>query len=103
MIIPWQELAADTLQNLLEEHVSRDGTDYGEQEIPLATRAGQVHEALRRQQLLIWFDENSQSASLVAKDQALLLQAELLQAELLQKTPTQDASVEDGSTPDGVL
>lgn len=71
MIVPWQELADDTLQNLLEEFVSRDGTDYGEQEVLLATRVGQVREALRRQQLVIWFDENGQSATLVPKEQAL--------------------------------
>ncbi len=30
MIVPWQELEPDTLDNLIQEFVSRDGTDYGE-------------------------------------------------------------------------
>lgn len=74
MIIPWQELADDTLQNLLEEFVSRDGTDYGEQEVPLGTRAEQMRAALKRGHWVIWFDENSQSAQLLSKEQALSAQ-----------------------------
>ena len=42
MIVPWQSLDPDTLQNLLEEFVSRDGTDYGEQELSLAQKAEQI-------------------------------------------------------------
>ena len=32
MIIPWQDLAPETLDNLIESFVLREGTDYGEQE-----------------------------------------------------------------------
>ena len=32
MIIPWQDLAPETLENLIESFVLREGTDYGEQE-----------------------------------------------------------------------
>ena len=78
MIVPWQDLAQDTLESLLEEFVSRDGTDYGEQEVPLTTRVSQVLTALQRQQLVIWFDENSQSASLMPKEQALSAQNGML-------------------------
>ena len=32
MIIPWQDIAPDTLENLISEFVLREGTDYGEME-----------------------------------------------------------------------
>lgn len=32
MIIPWQELTPETLENLIESYVLREGTDYGAQE-----------------------------------------------------------------------
>ncbi|MVD31212.1 YheU family protein, partial [Vibrio cholerae] len=30
MIIPWQEIAPETLDNLIREFVLREGTDYGD-------------------------------------------------------------------------
>ena len=32
MIIPWNELSTETLDNLIESFVLREGTDYGIQE-----------------------------------------------------------------------
>ncbi|MCC1497924.1 YheU family protein [Alcanivorax sp. 1008] len=64
MIVPWQDIPAESLQNLIEEFVSRDGTDYGEREIPLTTRVDQVREQLRRGKVVIWFDEATETISL---------------------------------------
>ena len=47
MIVPWQEIPPETLDNLIEEFVTRDGTDYGEQEIRTDTKVAQVREQLR--------------------------------------------------------
>ncbi|WP_171489951.1 YheU family protein, partial [Acinetobacter baumannii] len=30
MLIPWQDLSPETLENLIERFVLREGTDYGE-------------------------------------------------------------------------
>ncbi|MFN3713084.1 MAG: YheU family protein [Alcanivoracaceae bacterium] len=68
MIVPWQDIPADTLQNMLEEYVSRDGTDYGEREIALVTRVEQVRELLRRGRVVIWFDDTTESISLFDAD-----------------------------------
>ena len=38
MIIPWQELDPDTLNNLLEHFVLQEGTEYGEQDVSLADK-----------------------------------------------------------------
>ena len=46
MIIPHDQLARETLLNLLEEFVTRDGTDYGETEMGLSDRVAQVEAKL---------------------------------------------------------
>ena len=42
MIIPWQTLAPQTLNNLIESFVLREGTDYGVQEKTLADKVNDV-------------------------------------------------------------
>lgn len=69
MIVPWRDIADDTLERLLEEYVSRDGTDYGEQEIPMATRVTQMRTLLQRGEAVIWFDEATETISLFPRDQ----------------------------------
>lgn len=69
VIVPWEEIGADTLQNLIEEFVSRDGTDYGEQEVALERRAEQVRHLLRRGEAIIWFDEVTESVTIMSKQQ----------------------------------
>lgn len=68
MKVPWQEIDQLTLQNLLEEFVTRDGTDYGEQEIELATRVAQVEARLKRGEAVIWYDEATESISIFNQD-----------------------------------
>jgi len=38
MIIPWQDIAPETLENLIREFVLREGTDYGAVEISLQNK-----------------------------------------------------------------
>jgi len=40
--IPINRLTPETLQGVLEEFVTRDGTDYGKAEVPLATKIRQI-------------------------------------------------------------
>ncbi len=70
MIVPWEALNDDTLQLLLEEYVSRDGTDYGEVEISLETRVKQVRQALSKKKLVVWFDEPSRSTNIIPIEKA---------------------------------
>ncbi|EGP05521.1 hypothetical protein GEW_07148 [Pasteurella multocida subsp. gallicida str. Anand1_poultry] len=35
MIIPWQELEEETLNNIVESFILREGTDYGQCELSL--------------------------------------------------------------------
>jgi len=40
--IPCDQLSSEALHVVIEEFVSRDGTDYGETEIPVETKIGQL-------------------------------------------------------------
>ena len=42
MLIPWQDLSPETLENLIESFVLREGTDYGEHERTLEQKVADV-------------------------------------------------------------
>jgi len=64
MEIPWQSVAPDVLHKLLEELVSRDGTDYGVTEKTQAQKIAEVTEALRSGQAKLYWDADSETASI---------------------------------------
>ncbi|HEX5677141.1 MAG TPA: YheU family protein [Alcanivorax sp.] len=69
LIVPWHDIDAATLDNLIEEFVTRDGTDYGEQEIGTGTKVGQVREQLRRGQASVVFDDATETISIFTREQ----------------------------------
>ena len=69
IIVPWKDLPPDTLHNLIEEFVTRDGTDYGDTEIHTATKVEQVREQLKKEQDFVVFDETTESVSVLSKEQ----------------------------------
>ena len=62
--VPMAQLAPETLQALVESFVLREGTDYGEQEVPLATKVGQVVRQLQRGEARIVFDPATESVDI---------------------------------------
>lgn len=64
MIIPWKELKPETLDALIEEFVSREGTDYGERELAFDTKCAQVRKLLERGEIEVVFDPASESCDL---------------------------------------
>lgn len=72
MIIPHDQLSPDTLQGLIEEFITRDGTDYGEYEVSLASKVEQVKRQLIRGEVVIVFDPASESVSLLTRQDATL-------------------------------
>ena len=64
MIIPWEQLPAATLDNLIESFVLREGTDYGEQTFTLAEKVEHVRQQLQRgDAVVLYSDCMSQSLS----------------------------------------
>lgn len=65
MVIPYQQLSPDTLQNLIEEFVTRDGTDYGDTEVSLQARVDQVLSRLRAGEAVILFSQSTGLCNIV--------------------------------------
>jgi uncharacterized protein YheU (UPF0270 family) len=65
MAIPADELAPDTLRALVEEFVTRDGTDYGETEVSLEDKVDEVLDGIRRKRWVIVFDSFLQSVTIL--------------------------------------
>lgn len=68
MEVPYQEIAASTLRALIEEFVSRDGTDYGQVELSLEEKVAQVKHLLQQDKAVIWFDDATETISIFHRD-----------------------------------
>ncbi len=66
MLIPPHLLQAETLTGLIEDFVTREGTDNGD-ETPLETRVLRVRRALEKDQAVIVFEPESQQCQLMLK------------------------------------
>ena len=62
--VPISELAPETLTALIESFVLREGTDYGEREVPLSSKVGQVLKQLERGEARIVFDPVSETVDI---------------------------------------
>lgn len=67
MIIPYQSLSSDVLQNIIEEYISREGTDYGEYELSLEQKVQRLLPQVKSGEVLIVFDEITESVQLLPK------------------------------------
>jgi hypothetical protein len=67
MIIPWQDLPAATLDNLIESFVLREGTDYGEESFSLAEKVAQVRQQLECGDVVILYSELHESVTIAPK------------------------------------
>ena len=67
--IPWEELDPSTLDNLLSEIVTRDGTDYGLVEKTTRQKIAAALKSLQNRSSLLYWDDETGSAALVTVDQ----------------------------------
>ena len=70
MIIPPQSLSAEALQGLIEEFITREGTDYGWDEVPLSAKVEQVRRQIEKGDVVIVFDSASETVSLLTRRDA---------------------------------
>ncbi len=68
--VPVQRLQPGVLQALLEEFASRDGTDYGERELSLEQKVGELRVQLVRGELQLLYDTDSESWDLLPPERA---------------------------------
>ena len=66
--IPWDALETDILHALVEEFVSREGTDYGSVELSLTEKVEQVISGVKNKRYVILFDQEMQSCHIADKN-----------------------------------
>ncbi len=59
--IPHDQLAPETVRNVIEEFVTRDGTDLTEAE----TKIREVEDLLERGEVEVWFDETTRTCNIL--------------------------------------
>ncbi|WP_197085480.1 YheU family protein [Cellvibrio sp. pealriver] len=74
MIVPYDQISEDALQGLIEEFITRDGTDYGFEEVPLSIKVEQVKLLLKRREVVVVFDPAYESVTLLPRRDAELLE-----------------------------
>jgi uncharacterized protein YheU (UPF0270 family) len=67
--IPASRLSPGALDGLIEEFVTRDGTDYGLQEPTLEQKKTAVARQLERGEVVIVFDPESETCNIIPKDE----------------------------------
>ncbi len=69
MIIPWKDLDAETLNNVIEAFVLREGTDYGEQERSLEQKVADVIRQLKSGEVVLVWSELHETLNIMPRGQ----------------------------------
>ena len=65
MEIPYQSLEPATLQRLIEQYVTREGTDYGHLDHTLESKVAAVMTQLKHGSATITFDQTTETVNIV--------------------------------------
>lgn len=69
LVVPWDQLSPDALRGVIEEFVTREGTEYGEDDVPLETKVAAVKRQLDSGEVLVVFDAATNTANLITRQQ----------------------------------
>ena len=69
MLIPHRLLSPEALRGVIEAFITREGTDYGVHEVPLATKVGQVWHQLDAGTAVLVYDEATDSCTIQSLEQ----------------------------------
>jgi uncharacterized protein YheU (UPF0270 family) len=64
--IPYDQINPETLRNMIQEFVTRDGSDWGDAGCTLEDKVAQVLRQLRDKKVKVVFDLKTETANLVA-------------------------------------
>ena len=67
MQIPIDMLHPDTLRSVVEDFITREGTDYGAHEVSLEAKIDQVMRQLRSGKAILVFDSEGDSCNIIMK------------------------------------
>lgn len=65
--VPFDQLAPETLRRVLEEYVSREGTDYGDGDFTMDGKCAAVLRQLRKGEAIIVFDLATETMDIVSR------------------------------------
>jgi uncharacterized protein YheU (UPF0270 family) len=65
VLVPWERLSAAALRGVIEEFVTREGTEYGAHDVPLESKVRDVQRQLERGEVVVLFDGKTQTVNLV--------------------------------------
>lgn len=69
IIIPWQDISPDALDNLIESFVLREGTDYGEHERSLEQKVADVKRQLQSGEAVLVWSELHETVNIMPRKQ----------------------------------
>lgn len=65
MIVPFTDLNEETLINLIEQFVLREGTEYGTEDVSLSEKVTQVKQQLKSGEAVIVYSELHESVNIL--------------------------------------
>jgi len=71
-IIPVNKLSSHALKGVIEEFISRNGTDYGAIEASMETMARQVKSKLKDGSAVLVFDDDTETTNIFLTDDPIL-------------------------------
>lgn len=69
MIIPFQDINPETLENLIKEFVLREGTDYGLNDVEVQRKIADVKQQLKIGNAVIVYSELHETVNILPKEQ----------------------------------
>ena len=72
--IAWKDIEPQTLERLLEEVVSREGTDYGQNEISLKGKVDRLLRQLKDGRARLYWNSETHTASVLSDQEGKLRQ-----------------------------
>lgn len=69
IVVPYDQLQSQTLDLLIEEFVTRDGAVHGQADDPLPARIESVRRQLKSGQVLLVFDEDEETCTILTKEE----------------------------------
>jgi uncharacterized protein YheU (UPF0270 family) len=76
--IPIKKLSKRALKGVIDEFISRDGTDYGEQEISPAIMFETVKSKLENGSAVLIYDDDTETTNILLADDPILKKLETL-------------------------
>jgi len=65
MVIPWSSISEDALAGIIEDFVTREGTEYGASDVSLEAKVRQIHRQLESGDASVVYDSEQLSCSVV--------------------------------------